>query len=121
MAETGTTGAKWISTDPYVAALANKIESLYPGHVQGVNMPLRDASGHVVTDADILLNNAVIQVKSGGGKGLGSQVLRKTPAGSGLPVIGYGPALKPHVVQGIERGGGLVTTDETLLLEVIKP
>ncbi|MBF0100186.1 MAG: VCBS repeat-containing protein [Desulfobacterales bacterium] len=113
--------SKFTSTDPLVADLANKIENLYPGHVKGVNVPLKDAAGNVVTDADILLNNAVIQVKSGGGKGLTSQVITKTPKGTDLPVIGYGPDLKGSVVKGIEKAGGLVTRDETLLLEVIKP
>lgn len=109
------------STDPHVADLANKIENLYPGHVKGVNVPLKDKVGNIATDADILLENAVIQVKGGGGKGLTSQVMTKTPKGTDLPVIGYGPALKGSVVKGIEKSGGLVTTNETLLIEVIKP
>lgn len=56
------------SPDKHVADLANKIEDIYPGHVVGVNVSIRDENGNLVTDADILLKNAVIQVKSGGGK-----------------------------------------------------
>ncbi|MCI5136079.1 MAG: RHS repeat-associated core domain-containing protein [Candidatus Electrothrix sp. AW2] len=109
------------SSDPYVADLANEIEGMYPGHVKGVNVPLKDGAGNLVTDADILLENSVIQVKSGGGKGLTSQVLTKTPKGTDLPVIGYGPDLKGSVVKGIEKAGGLVTTDKSLLIDVAKP
>ena len=110
----------WASKDPLVGNLANKIEALYPGHVKGVNVPIYDATGKLVTDADILLNNAVLQIKSGGGKGLGGQLLR-TQAASALPVIGYGPTLKPSVVTGAQKAGSLVTTSEELLLEIIKP
>jgi len=49
-----TTARTFASTDPLVAKLANKIESMYPGHVVGVNVPLRDAAGKLLTDADIL-------------------------------------------------------------------
>lgn len=37
-------------------------------------MPVRGANGELVTDADIVTGNAIIQVKSGGGKGLSGQV-----------------------------------------------
>jgi hypothetical protein len=67
-----------------------------------VNVPVRIAAGQLVTDADILLQNAVIQVKSGGGKGMTSQ-LGRTEKATGLPTIGYGPTLKPSVVNGINK------------------
>jgi hypothetical protein len=108
------------SGDPLVADLANEVEAAYPGHVVGVNVPIRDATGQLVTDADIQLQNSIIQVKSGGGKGLTSQVLR-TEQATGMPTIGYGPALKPSVVNSINQAGGLVTTDKGLLIEVVKP
>jgi len=108
------------SSDPLVADLANKIEAANPGHVVGVNVPIRNAAGELVTDADILLQNAAIQVKSGGGKGLAAQLVR-TEEATGLPTIGYGPTLKPSVVKNIQNSGGLVTKDEALLLEVVKP
>lgn len=83
-------------------------------------MPIRSSAGKLVTDADIQLQNAIIQVKSGGGKGLTSQLLR-TDQATGVPVIGYGPTLKPSVVRSINQSGGLVTTDRGLLIEVVKP
>ncbi|MBA3684524.1 MAG: RHS repeat-associated core domain-containing protein [Planctomycetes bacterium] len=113
-------GRTFTSSDPLVGDLANKIEAAYPGHVVGVNVPVLNAAGQLVTDADILLQNAVIQVKSGGGKGLTSQVLR-TQEATGLPTIGYGPTLKPSVVSGTNRAGGLATTDEGLLIDVVRP
>ena len=108
------------SSDPLVADLADEIEAAYPGHVVGVNVPVRNAAGRLVTDADIQLQNAIIQVKSGGGKGLTGQLLR-TEQATGMPTIGYGPTLKPSVVRSINQAGGLVTTDKGLLIEVVKP
>ncbi|XXF79241.1 toxin TcdB middle/N-terminal domain-containing protein [Myxococcaceae bacterium GXIMD 01537] len=112
-------GGRFASTDPHVADLANKIEARYPGHVLSVNRVVRDAGGRVVTDFDIELQNSVIQVKSKG-KGLASQIDR-TAAVTSKPVIGYGPELKPSVVREVQRRGGLVTTDEATLLDVVRP
>lgn len=113
-------GRVFSSPDALVADLANAIESAYPGHVVGVNVPLHNAVGKLVTDADILLRNAVIQVKSGKGTGLTSQLAR-TLSATKLPVIGYGPKLGGAVVKGIQKKGGLVTKDERLLIDVVKP
>jgi RHS repeat-associated protein len=114
------TGRTFSSPDPFVADLANKIEAAYPGHVTDVNVPLYDSTGKLVTDADILLKNSVIQVKSGTGRGLTAQ-LRNTESATDLPVIGYGPTLRGSIVRGIEAKGGLVTRDEALLIDVVKP
>ena len=103
------------SGDPLVGALANKIDSRYPGHVVAVNVPIRDTIGRLITDADILLQNRIIQVKSGGHKGLTSQLLR-TENASSLPTIGYGPDLKPSILRSC-----IATSCEKTLLEVIKP
>lgn len=119
----GTSGGgqrTFTSDDPGVAQLANEIEATYPGHVKGVNVPLYRPDGTVATDADILLQNAVLQVKSGGGTGLTSQLLR-TQAVTDLPVIGYGPNLGGTLIRNIGASGGLVTRDKTLLIQVIAP
>ena len=108
------------SPDPLVAGLANEIELAYPGHVVGVNVPIKNAASELVTDADILLQNAIIQVKSGPGTGLTSQ-LQRTEAATGLPVIGYGPDLGGSVVRGIQASGGLVTNDRQFLIHVVAP
>ena len=107
------------SDDPYVADLANKIEARYPGHVIDVNKKVYRNDGSLLTDFDIETRNAVIQVKSKG-KGLTKQMAATETATSKV-VIGYGPKLKPSVVKSIERKGGLVTKDESLLLDVLKP
>ena len=78
-------------------------------------MPVRDAAGNMVTDADILLKNAVIQVKSGGGKGMTSQIQR-TEQATGLPTIGYGPDLKQSILK-----NSTSTNDLQLLIDVVKP
>lgn len=81
-----------------MADVANAIERAHPGLVKDVNVPRR-ADNSLITDADILLNNGIIiQVKSGGGKGLTSQMSR-TETGTGLKTIGYGPDLKPSIIQ----------------------
>ena len=108
-------GRVFKSSDPLVGDLATKIDAAYPGHVVGVNVPIRDAAGRLVTDADILLKNGVVQVKSGGGKGLTSQ-LQRTEQATGLPTIGYGPDLKPSILRGCAA-----TNCERTLIEVVKP
>jgi len=108
------------SGDPLVAELAKAIERTYPGHVVRVKVPMTNAAGRVVTDADILLQNAAIQVKSGAGKGLTTQLLN-TQAATNLPVIGYGPQLGGSVFRGIQANGGLVTRDAQLLIDIVAP
>jgi hypothetical protein len=98
-----------------VGELATKIEAAYPGHVIGANVPVRNAAGQLVTDADILLQNGIVQVKSGGGKGLTIQ-LQRTEQATGLPTIGYGPNLKPSILRGCTA-----TNCERTLIEVVKP
>ncbi|MEI6197581.1 MAG: hypothetical protein WCS42_24980 [Verrucomicrobiota bacterium] len=115
------TAHTFTSADPLVANLANKIESLYPGHVVGVNVPLRNAAGNLMTDADILLQSSVLQVKSGGSaQGLLRQ-LQRSEAATGLPSIGFGPNLPANSLRTLSQQGGLVTGNENLLLQVIKP
>jgi hypothetical protein len=112
--------SKWTSKDPLVADIANQIDELYPGLVQKVNEPLFDAAGKLVTDADILLKNAILQIKSGGGKKLANQVLR-TESVTDLPVIAFGPTLKGSVVKQLQKQGSLVTRSLKDLLEIIAP
>jgi hypothetical protein len=84
-----------------------------------VNVPLQSALGN--TDADILLQNAVLQVKSGGSaQGLLLQ-LQKSEAATGLPSIGFGPNLPAGSLRALSQQGGLVTGDKNLLLQLIKP
>lgn len=109
------------SKDPLVADLANEIEALYPGHVKGVNVPLYDATGKLITDADIMTANAVIQVKSGNSAQGILRQLQRSEAATGLVPIGYGPKFKPNTLRTLSQQGGLVTNDKQLLLEVIKP
>ncbi|HEX4808036.1 MAG TPA: RHS repeat-associated core domain-containing protein, partial [Bryobacteraceae bacterium] len=108
------------SLDPLVGDLASEIEGAYPGSVQGVNVPILRSDGSIATDADILTNNAIIQVKSGGGKGLSDQVAR-TETATGMVTIGYGPDLKGSVVKEMQSKGQLVTKDKQVLINVVKP
>jgi hypothetical protein len=86
-----------------------------------VNVPLYDAAGNLLTDADIQLQNAIIQVKSGGSaQGLFRQ-LQRSEAATGLLGIGFGPNLPANSLRTLSQQGGLVTDDEDLLLQVVKP
>ncbi len=111
---------KFASPDPYVSDVANAIETAYPGHVQAVNQPMYDAQGNLVTDGDIVLKNAVIQVKSGAAKGLANQIAR-TETVTDLPVIGYAPDAGKFVIQDVLTMGGLVTQDLQMLIDVVAP
>jgi RHS repeat-associated protein len=106
---------KWASDDPHVADVANAIEDAYPGHVRAVNQEYYAPDGRVIAEADVLLENAVIQVKSGGGKGLGGQ-LERTEAALGLPTLGYGPDLKGSIVSNY-----YATRSLSLLVDVVRP
>jgi hypothetical protein len=103
------------STDPYVTDLAKQIEAAYPGHVVGVNVPVYDSAGKLVTDADIMLRNAAIQVKGGNGAGLTRQ-LEITERATGLPTLGYGPNLGPSIMRST-----FSTNSSQLIIDVVKP
>jgi RHS repeat-associated protein len=115
------TGRTFASADPLVEDIANTIERMYPGHVIDVNVPIRGVTGAKITDMDILLRNASIQVKSGtGAQGIAAQ-MAKSEAATGLPSIGYAPNIMPNAVRAISKTGALITRDKALLLEVVAP
>jgi RHS repeat-associated protein len=106
---------------PLVGDLANEIEALYPDHVVGVNIGLRDAAGQLLTDVDIWTKNAVIQVKSGKSAQNILKQLQKSEAVTGLPAVGYAPNLPRNSLRTLSEQGALVTNDREVLLEIIKP
>ncbi|MFE9094979.1 RHS repeat domain-containing protein [Streptomyces sp. NPDC007264] len=108
------------SDDPLVGDVANEIEAKYPGLVEDVNVPVNRSDGSTLTDFDIELKNAVIQVKAGPGKGAGAQVTR-TQEGTGKPVIVYGPKLRPSVIKEVNSRGGIGVTSMDDLLTVVAP
>ena len=113
----------FVSTDPYVADVANSIEARYPGHVIDVNVPAFRPDGSLATDFDIELRNSIIQVKGGSGTGAGRQITEtiNAPPTAGRPVILYGPNLGPHVIREAERRGGLATRNLDDLIDVVAP
>jgi len=106
----------WTSPDPHVADLANAIEARYPGLVVDVNTTFGG------NEVDILLKNAIIEVKQGG-SGLARQVAAR--ASSGLPVIGYSPKLGRFAAADINAAGGIAAGGKasTLsdLLDILRP
>jgi len=87
------------SPDPLVGELATSIEKAIPGQVVSINRTVYNAKGKIATDFDIELTNAVLQVKSGAGKGLTSQ-LERTAAVTNKEVIGYGPNIRQSIIVG---------------------
>jgi hypothetical protein len=85
----------------------------------GLRLRLQSALCYMLMASDSLLQNAAIRVKSCEKK-LTSQVF-KTERATGLATIGFGPDLKPTIVNSIQRAGGLVTRDENLLMQVVQP
>ena len=119
--KSGPVEGRFTSKDPLVSDLANEIESAYPGHVKGVNVPVKDpVTGKLLTDIDIELQNANIQVKTGNGNGMGPQVTKSIQA-NGKPTIGYGPDLGRGVQNDVANRSGLVTTNKDVLIKVVKP
>ncbi|MGW0469298.1 ricin-type beta-trefoil lectin domain protein [Streptomyces sp. NPDC003027] len=109
--------------DPGVPELVAAIEARYPGHVQAVEIKIHGSDGKDITDFDIVTRNAVIQVKTGTGKGSKHDHERYESATS-YPVISFiwpSKRLKPSVVKGQEQAGQMVTTDLETLLAVIAP
>lgn len=106
--------------DPLVPELADEIHARYPGHVvaQGINIVGSD--GKILTDFDIVTRNAVIQVKTGHGKGALRQAL-VTQSLTDYPVVVYLPEGRGSVIRSLEKAGIMVTRDKDELLEVIAP
>jgi hypothetical protein len=110
--------ATFTSSDPLVGDLANAIEARQPGRVVGVNVSVYDSAGREQTDYDIELEDNVIEVKSGRGTGIGSQVTRILET-TGKQVIVYGPKLGRFARAEAESRGAVVFTSEAALLEYL--
>ena len=102
------------STDEHVEGLAHRIDGAW-GNVVGTNVNIRTANGTLVTDADILLSNGVVQVKGGTGKGIADQ-LKRTEDATGLPAVGYTPDAGKHVLR-----GACTTNCAETLIDTVKP
>lgn len=110
----------FISTDKYVAETANAIEARYPGKVVDVNKKVYRADGTPLTDYDIELDNAIIQVKQGGGKGATRQAIN-TASSTNKEVIVYLPnqISNSAVVKGLQKEAFQVFTSETDLINYV--
>lgn len=80
---------------------------------------MRGADNKIITDFDIELDNVIIQVKEGGGKGMVSQ-LERTATATNKTVIGYGPDLKGSIVKGANAKGFNVFRSADELMEFLK-
>ncbi|MFD3514197.1 polymorphic toxin-type HINT domain-containing protein [Streptomyces sp. NPDC058657] len=106
--------------DPLVPELINDINARYPGHVRAEGVTINGPDGSTLTDFDIVTRNAVVQVKSGSGKGALKQALN-TQGLTDYPVIVYLPQGRGSVIKSLEQAGIMVTRDKNLLLDVLAP
>lgn len=106
------------SDDPLVGELATEIDSRMPGRVVDVNVKAYRDDGTTLTDFDIELTDIVIQVKSGGGKGLVDQLLR-TSTGTDKTVIAYGPNIKGTIYKNAVSNGYMVFRNEEELFDYL--
>ncbi|MEU3374099.1 hypothetical protein ABZ734_27070 [Streptomyces sp. NPDC006660] len=104
--------------DPLVPELINDINARYPGHVRAEGVTINGPHGETLTDFDVVTRNAVVQVKSGSGKGALKQAL-KMQSLTGFPVIVYLPQGRGSVIKSLEQAGIMVTKDKDLLLDVL--
>ncbi len=73
----------------------------------------------MLTDIDIQLDGASIQVKTGGGKGMTKQMV-ETQRFTGQRTITYGPDLGPTFVKNLRKLGFEVYTTEAELIKALK-
>ncbi|MFE3382787.1 polymorphic toxin-type HINT domain-containing protein, partial [Streptomyces anulatus] len=106
--------------DPLVPELINDINARYPGHVRAEGITINGPDGRTLTDFDIVTRNAVVQVKSGTGKGALEQALN-TQNLTDYPVIVYLPQGRGSVIKSLQRAGVMVTRDKNVLLDVLAP
>lgn len=106
--------------DPLVPELVDDINAAYPGHVRAQGVDVVGADGQVLTDFDIVTRNAVVQVKTGSGKGALKQALR-TQSLTDYPVIVYLPQGRGSVIKSLEQAGIMVTRDKNVLMDVLAP
>ncbi|KWX81114.1 hypothetical protein AMQ83_35080 [Paenibacillus riograndensis] len=108
------------STDKYVGETANAIEARYPGKVVDVNKKVYRQDGTPLTDYDIELDNAIIQVKQGGGKGATRQAIN-TATSTSKEVVVYLPDQSPNsaVVKGLQKEGFRVFTNQEELINYV--
>lgn len=106
--------------DPLVPELVDDINARYPGHVRAQGVNVVGADGKTLTDFDIVTRNAVVQVKTGNGKGALKQAL-KTQSLTDYPVIVYLPEGRGSVIKSLEQAGIMVTRDKNTLLDVLAP
>ncbi|CAM5631337.1 Hint domain-containing protein [Streptomyces fimicarius] [Streptomyces griseus] len=106
--------------DPLVPELVKDINARYPGHVRAQGVDIVGANGKALTDFDIVTRNAVVQVKTGSGKGALKQALR-TQSLTDYPVIVYLPQGRGSVIKSLEQAGIMVTRDKNVLLDALAP
>lgn len=112
---------KHYSDKGLIEDLAEKIKNKYgDSHLVGTERKVYRPDGSTATDFDIETKNAVVQVKSRSGTGSLKQAL-ETQMRTDKVTIVYGPKLGKHVIRDLEKHGILVTRDEGILLDILKP
>lgn len=79
------------------------------------NVNIYTPKGRLVTDADILLQEPIVQVKGGTAKRLERQIVN-TEAATGFPTLGYSPDAGKHVLK-----DACTTNCAETLIDAVKP
>lgn len=95
-----------------------QIEQSLSGRVTSVNKVVYRPDGSILTDLDIELDNIVIQVNTGGGKGLTKQLVNSVNS-TGKTAIGYVSDVKPSVLKEAINNGFKESTNMDDLIEFI--
>lgn len=110
---------EFILSDPLVGEIANAIEAECPGRVVDVNTVVYRSDGSIRTDLDIVLDDMIIQVKQGGGKGIVRQMMESQDY-SGKTTIGFVTKPKKTIVNNAENQGYKIFADVYEMIEYIK-
>jgi hypothetical protein len=109
----------FFSGDKHVGKTASMLENIFPGRVQAVNIHMPAAVASRTRELDIVMDQFVIQVKSGTGKGLVGQIRKtmETLYDTSRRVIGYAPDnfSRHALMEAVEAEIPIATTFEELV------
>ena len=108
----------FVSKDPMVGELATKIDSRYPGMVEGVNVKIFRHNGAPETDIDVSTKRANVEVKSRSTSGMRKQLatLKKI---SWKEPLGYAPQITENERRNINDDGIKVFRCDDCLIDYL--
>ncbi|MCH2200025.1 MAG: hypothetical protein MK081_14705 [Flavobacteriales bacterium] len=104
--------------DDLVTKTANQLESAFPNSVKGVEQ-LVTSGRNALTDFDIVLDDIVIEVTKGGGKGKMNQIVNRLIPNTSKEVVLFAPKVKGSVERKLTEAGVKVFKDSEKLIEYV--